>query len=231
MARAITGDFNEFERLLRFADNDFFNISMTFGVLNRIAGRSELFPPLCRTEGEFLIVRNAFLVTTVVGLGRLYFGDRNSPCLPTLMQFFENDRFVSTVREKYVGLARTRRPELFLADQARYKAKAIDEFKKRKLELDLQWKGIVESGQIKAIGRLRNTRYAHSVVKKETGKRLQIPDLKFEDLEKVVDETDRLFAAIIILVYGAGAVSERSFSAPVDLLNAPTVWWEYGPFS
>jgi hypothetical protein len=46
MAKPITGNLDEFERLLKFADNDFFNISMTFSVLNRIAGRIELSPPL-----------------------------------------------------------------------------------------------------------------------------------------------------------------------------------------
>jgi hypothetical protein len=79
MAQPITGKLEEFERLLKFADNDFFNISMTFSTLNRIAGRVELFPPLCRTQGEFLIVRNSLLVTTVIGLGRLYYGSPNSP--------------------------------------------------------------------------------------------------------------------------------------------------------
>jgi hypothetical protein len=135
------------------------------------------------------------------------------------MQFLENQKFVPAVRENYVSLARASRPKLFVADEAESEAKAISQFEKRKSDLQLQWKGISETGEIRAIGELRHKRYAHSVLKNRSGELAKIPDLKFDDLRRVVDETERLFAAIIILVYGAGAVSDRSFSAPLDLMR------------
>jgi hypothetical protein len=231
MPQSLTRELEEFKHLLKFADNDFFQISMTFSILNRIAGPVELVPPLCRTQGEFLIVRNSLLVATVIGLGRLYYDNLKNPCLPGVMGFFDKDAFVSAVRKHYVSLARDRRPDLFSSNESHYQAKAISEFENRKSELKLQWKGVSESREVSALGELRHKRYAHSVLKKTTGKRFKIPALSFDDLRKVVDETESLFAAITIIIYGAGTVTNRRFSAPVDLLNAPTVWWEHGPFS
>jgi hypothetical protein len=231
MCQSLVGELEEFKRLLKFADNDFFQISMTFGILNRIAGPVELVPPLCRTQGEFLLVRNSLLVATVIGLGRLYCANPKNPCLPEVMGFFYQDAFVSAVQEHYVSLARSMRPELFSSNETHFQAKAISEFESRKSDLKLHWEGVMKSREVSSVVKLRHKRYAHSDLKKATGKRAKIPDLKFDDLKKVVDETESLFAAITIMIYGAGVVANRTFSAPLDLLNAPTVWWEHGPFS
>src|SRR5260370_9464622 len=97
MRQSLTRELEEFKHLLKFADNDFFQISMTFSILNRIAGPVELVPPLCRTQGEFLIVRNSLLVATVIGLGRLYDDNLKSPCLPGVMRFFHKVASLSSV--------------------------------------------------------------------------------------------------------------------------------------
>jgi glutaredoxin-related protein len=175
--------------LLKFTDNDFFQISTTFGILNRIAGPVELAPPICRTQGEFLLVRNSLLVATVIGLGRLFCANRKNPCLPEVMGFFDRDEFVSAARNHYVSLARSMRPELFFSNETHYRAKAISEFERRKTDLMLHWADLMKSRQVSSIVKLRHTRYAHSDLNKATGKRVEIPDLKFDDLKKVINET------------------------------------------
>ena len=51
----------------------------------------------------------------------------------------------------------------------------------------------MKSREVSSVVKLRHKRYAHPDLKKATGKRAKIPDLKFDDLKKVVDETESLF--------------------------------------
>jgi hypothetical protein len=219
----------EFERLLNFVENDFFQTSMTFAILKGIAGPIKPFIPLCKTESESLVLRNSLLIATVIGLGRLYDNDANTACFGTLTEFFNHAGFLFALQNRFLDLARARRPELFSKDESGTTSRAIEEMHKHIVDLKSEWNRTRTSKEVKAIGQLRHKRYAHSVLINEAKQRHKIPGLAFDDIGKVIGDADSLIVAMGILFHGVGTVTTRSFSAPMDLVSTPNVWWESEP--
>jgi AbiU2 len=229
MAQPIRGNLDEFGRLLKFVENDFFQTSMTFAILRTIAGPIKPLVPLCNTESESLVLRNSLLITTVIGLGRLYDTIKNTASLRTLMDFFNHPGFLSGLQNRYIDLPRVRRPDLFAQEESETTSRVIREFDKRISDLKTEWSRTRTLPAVKAIAELRHKRYAHSVLIEGAKKRHKIPGLTFPDIEEAIESTNSLIVAMGIPFYGIGTVTTRLFSAPMDLVNTPNVWWEYEP--